>query len=253
MADRVRGITVHRPIIYGNFSVMLTATERGAAPQGHTHRWTVAVRSAASAPEGNQTGGADDLSYMIKKVTFKLHDTYTQPNRVIEKPPFEVTETGWGEFDIPIRIHFVSEAIEKPINILHHLKLHPWLQPPSEDPTSSAVAPTLPMDPINSWQYDEIVFSEPPSAFYNILKENPPTPLPKLKKRAVPPNIAHHASLSAATRGTPEFTAIMEKEESERLESVRKAIVTQTDVLRAELIDKEKERDRLKARVEAEL
>jgi hypothetical protein len=26
-------------------------------------------------------GGADDMSYMIKKVTFKLHETYTNPNR----------------------------------------------------------------------------------------------------------------------------------------------------------------------------
>lgn len=26
-------------------------------------------------------GGADDLSYLIKKVTFKLHETYPNPNR----------------------------------------------------------------------------------------------------------------------------------------------------------------------------
>lgn len=27
------------------------------------------------------TGGADDLSWLIKRVTFKLHDTYPTPNR----------------------------------------------------------------------------------------------------------------------------------------------------------------------------
>lgn len=26
-------------------------------------------------------GGADDLSYLIKKVTFRLHETYTNPAR----------------------------------------------------------------------------------------------------------------------------------------------------------------------------
>jgi len=27
------------------------------------------------------TGGADDLSWLIKRVTFKLHETYPSPNR----------------------------------------------------------------------------------------------------------------------------------------------------------------------------
>lgn len=27
------------------------------------------------------TGGADDLSWLIKRVTFRLHETYPQPNR----------------------------------------------------------------------------------------------------------------------------------------------------------------------------
>ena len=61
---------------------MLTPRERDAstAPD-HTHRWTVAVRSASSAPDSDIVGGADDLSYFIKRVTFKLHDTYANPSR----------------------------------------------------------------------------------------------------------------------------------------------------------------------------
>ena len=61
---------------------MLTPKEREAlTTPDHTHRWTVAIRSAASAPDAEIVGGADDLSYFVKRVTFKLHDTYTNPNR----------------------------------------------------------------------------------------------------------------------------------------------------------------------------
>lgn len=44
----------------------------------------------------------------------------------IDKPPFQVTETGWGEFDIQIKIFFVPESGEKPVATFHRLKLHPW-------------------------------------------------------------------------------------------------------------------------------
>lgn len=53
-----------------------------------------------------------------------------------------MTETGWGEFDIVIRIFFASESAEKPLQFVHHLKLHPW-------PAQSYTGPTniLPLEP----------------------------------------------------------------------------------------------------------
>ncbi len=42
----------------------------------------------------------------------------------IEKAPFEVTETGWGEFEIMIRIYFHDNS-EKPQTLYHHLQLYP--------------------------------------------------------------------------------------------------------------------------------
>lgn len=107
-----QGLSISRPIIYGNTAIVLTPKEREAlSSPDHTHRWTVAVRSAASAPDSDIVGGADDLSYFIKRVTFKLHDTYPNPTRSrcsvvmhvhrtqrsatdVDKPPFEVSETG---------------------------------------------------------------------------------------------------------------------------------------------------------------
>lgn len=110
-----QGLSIYRPIIYGNTAVVLTPEERETHPsREHTHRWTVAVRSAASAEESDIVGGADDLAYFIRRVTFKLHETYPNPSRSklrhlrsfdaahfttfadVDKPPFEVTETGYA-------------------------------------------------------------------------------------------------------------------------------------------------------------
>ncbi|KZS97820.1 yeats-domain-containing protein [Sistotremastrum niveocremeum HHB9708] len=241
---RVRGLSVHRPIIYGNTAWLLTPEERATVNPDHTHRWTVALRSAASAP--GKVGDADDLSYFIKRVTFKLHETYPTPNRNIDKPPFEVTETGWGEFEIHIRITFVVESGEKPISFYHHLKLHPWGPKPNDPASGEPPAPSPPLSPIHSWKYDEIVFSEPFQVFLNTLNAHPPTPLPKTKRSLGP-----GTSENSFTDGTeaPEFTQDMEKEEADRLEAARKAVIAETDKRRAQLIEKEQELERLKKAV----
>lgn len=76
-----QGIQIHRPIIYGNTAIPLRPEEKELAPPEHTHRWTVAVRSAASAPNSDIVGGADDLSYFLKRVTFKLHESFPNATR----------------------------------------------------------------------------------------------------------------------------------------------------------------------------
>ncbi|EDR12235.1 uncharacterized protein LACBIDRAFT_153989, partial [Laccaria bicolor S238N-H82] len=193
-------LSIYRPIIYGNTATVLTPRERDALPHpDHTHRWTVAVRSAASEPDSDEVGGADDLSYFIKRVTFKLHDTYANPSRNVDKPPFEVSETGWGEFEITIRITFITESGEKAMTLYHHLKLHPWTA--SGDPEIPPLDVAMKLGPVHSWQYDEIVFNDPYQNFLNLLTAHPPTPLPKAKRR-----------------GVPEFNTLMEKEEADRLE-----------------------------------
>ncbi|EPS98762.1 hypothetical protein FOMPIDRAFT_1164885 [Fomitopsis schrenkii] len=246
--DRVRqrGITIHRPIIYGNTAVVLTQKERETLPTpDHTHRWTVAVRSAASA-DSETVGGKDDLSYFVKRVTFKLHDTYTVPTRTLDKPPFEVTETGWGEFEIQIRINFVPESGEKAVVVYHHLKLHPWTAVGSNEPEIPPLEQAMKMGPVHSWQYDEIVFHDPFQSFLNILTAHPPSQLPRHKTRPVPFHTANPASLEASRGGAPEFTQQMEREEAERLENARKTVVAETDKWRERLIEKEKELEKLK-------
>ena len=38
---------------------------------------------------------------IIKNVQFKFHESYANPNRVVSKPPYEVSETVSCEFEIP--------------------------------------------------------------------------------------------------------------------------------------------------------
>nr|KAJ0221765.1 hypothetical protein LSAT_V11C200077930 [Lactuca sativa] len=52
-----------------------------------SHIWTVCVRRATN----------EDLSVIIKKVAFQLHPSFNNLRRVIESPPFELTERGWVE------------------------------------------------------------------------------------------------------------------------------------------------------------
>ena len=48
------------------------------------------------------------MSAYVKKIHFKLHESYGSPFRVVTKPPYEITETGWGEFEIIIKIFFID-------------------------------------------------------------------------------------------------------------------------------------------------
>jgi hypothetical protein len=42
------------------------------------------------------------LLLLLLQVTFNLHPSFKDPVRKVEQQPFELTETGWGEFDIGV-------------------------------------------------------------------------------------------------------------------------------------------------------
>lgn len=88
-----QGVCIVKPIVYGNIARYFGKKRE---EDGHTHQWTVYVK-----PYHNE-----DMSTYVKKVHFKLHESYAEPNRIVVKPPYEVTETGWGEFEIVIKIYF---------------------------------------------------------------------------------------------------------------------------------------------------
>lgn len=55
------------------------------------------------------------MDLYLLQVHFKLHESYANQNRVLTKPPYEVTETGWGEFEIVIKIFF-HDPNERPVS-----------------------------------------------------------------------------------------------------------------------------------------
>lgn len=69
----------------------------------------------------------------------------------------------------------------------------PSVAPITEDPSTplqaTVVAATTPISiaaryPVHSWQYDELVFSDPSAAFLSLLNEHPPSALPPRNRRA---------------------------------------------------------------------
>jgi YEATS domain-containing protein 4 len=86
-------------------------------PDDHTKRWTVYVRQ----PEGDP-----DIRAWLNKVQFKIFNTYENPLRTCENPPFEVTETGWGGFNIDVRLHFQPISGEKAQYRQHFLQLEKY-------------------------------------------------------------------------------------------------------------------------------
>lgn len=96
-----QGVTIVKPIVYGNVARYFGKKRE---EDGHTHQWTVYVK-----PYNNE-----DMSRYVRKIHYKLHDSYSSPNRIIPKPPYEITETGWGEFEIVIKIYF-HDPNERPV------------------------------------------------------------------------------------------------------------------------------------------
>lgn len=85
----------------GHESQMLIPIGAPVPPPGtHTHRWTVFVRPLSPQASLDQS--------VVQKVVFQLHEDFPNPKRTLTVPPYEVTETGYAGFIIPIYIHFIN-------------------------------------------------------------------------------------------------------------------------------------------------
>lgn len=175
---RLKGVVISKPIMYGNIAVELLS--KGT---DHTHKWTVFLRG----PNGQ------DISYFIHKVEFKLHETFVNNNRSFKSPPYEVSETGWGEFEIITKIYFPPVSGEKPISLYHMLKLYPPDSQNSSWPKGK---------PVNNFFYDELIFSEPTEEFFEMLTKG-----------------ANGPEIPLSESGNQVFTLESEAAECERLEA----------------------------------
>ena len=62
-----------------------------------------------------------DISFMIRKVEFQIHESFPESLITIEKYPFEIHNAGYGEFPITITIYF-KDPHERPLEYTHLLK-----------------------------------------------------------------------------------------------------------------------------------
>jgi len=97
------------PIVYGSMAVAL-----GKKSEFATHKWRFYVRGP----------NFEDLSVFISKIVFSLHPSFVIPVREITEPPFEVTESGWGEFEGSVRIFF-KDPDEHPVDLCHKVSTTP--------------------------------------------------------------------------------------------------------------------------------
>ncbi|KAG5530256.1 hypothetical protein RHGRI_030577 [Rhododendron griersonianum] len=152
----LKDVEISCPIVYGTMAFWLGKK----ANESQSHKWTVYVRGATN----------EDLSAVIKRVVFQLHPSFTNPTRVVESPPFELSECGWGEFEIAISIFFRSDAYDKQLTLFHHLKLY----------AEEEFCPLSTKKPVVVESYDEIVFPDPSEAFFARVQNHPAVIMPRL-------------------------------------------------------------------------
>ena len=155
---RIKFVSISVPILYGNHAIKLTPEKRKpTTPPEHTHEWTVFFKPVL---------GDIDLTPLIKKVTFKLH------------------ELGINE---------------KNFQIFHALKLHPYnpqapqvqqpqaqqsqAQPPQqqfggEGGSVGTIIRERENGEVHLVLYDELVFNEPTEKTFEILTSKPVNLIP---------------------------------------------------------------------------
>ncbi|KAL9248824.1 Transcription initiation factor TFIID subunit 14b-like protein [Drosera capensis] len=155
-ARRIQDAEICVPIVYGTVAFWLGRK----ASESHSHRWTVYVRGATN----------EDLGVVVKKAVFQLHPSFNNPVRVVECPPFELTECGWGEFEIAITLYFKEDVCDKQLDLYHHLKLYP----------DEESGPQSTKRPVVVESYDEIVFQDPMENFFARVRSLPAVVVPRL-------------------------------------------------------------------------
>ena len=134
------------PISYGSCAYWLGKK----ADEYHSHEWTVFVRG-----QNNR-----DLRDAIESVTFQLHPSFAEPKRVLTEPPYEVTETGWGEFEIGIEIRFHPEVGEDKEKLTANQKLFP-----DADEIAKS-GPQTTKKPLVVEHREELIFHKPRKTFW---------------------------------------------------------------------------------------
>lgn len=152
------------------------------ADEYHSHRWTCFVRG----PDG------EDLSHCVSAVEFALHPSFEEPLRRLTEPPYEVTETGWGEFDIGVKIEFSADSGAGAVHATTPLKLFPSAE------EIAKYGPQTTKRPVVRERYEEVVFHDCEPGFYKRMKAHAGKKAPK----------SEHEGTFGTFKEKPELVAI---------------------------------------------
>lgn len=234
ISKRLKDFEISIPIVYGNVAFWLGKK----ASENQSHKWTVYIRGATN----------EDLGVVIKRAVFQLHSSFNNPTRVIESPPFELSECGWGEFEIAITLYFHSDVCDKPLNLYHHLKLYP----------EEESGPLSTKKPVVVESYDEIVFPEPSDAFVARVQNHPVVHIPRLPAAVTLPPPVQVEEVEKRKRGDTKdsplvqwFATFSEADELLKLAAARQQVQTHIAKLRRQLTLIDTQPQQLKSNVDS--
>lgn len=91
---------------------------------------------------------------------------------MIEEPPFQIEETGWGGFQVEVKLFFIPEVGSRPQDRTHFLQLEPYGEDADQEKQKKDKM-------VRSEIMDIIEFNEPTEAFYDIMTDEAQFKTPK--------------------------------------------------------------------------
>lgn len=145
-------VIINKPIIYGSIASLLPKNQ---LVENATHIWKIFVRPYDL---------SSCLSTWIKEVQFILHESFPNHIRTVSKPPFVLEETGWGEFDLQIKLIFFTG---ENLTLYHRLRLFPDVK--ASRPQKHSKKPCI------YEHYDEVLIQNPSQEFLTLLNKQVPS------------------------------------------------------------------------------
>ncbi|KXN66258.1 yeats-domain-containing protein [Conidiobolus coronatus NRRL 28638] len=141
----------------------------------------------------------------IQSVTYFLHPSFENPERVITEPPFILSEKGWGQFPFQIQLSFYKN-LYPPVMINHELLFDkPQYSRPIDlefkDPHPRLLKRLvlLPSEPIAQPAPPPAAVSTPPLPKIKLItKPKQPTPAPPPQPKVQPPLPPQHTQSSSS-------------------------------------------------------
>uniref|UniRef100_UPI0035900A23 protein AF-9-like isoform X1 n=2 Tax=Myxine glutinosa TaxID=7769 RepID=UPI0035900A23 len=118
MAFNMASAVLQVQIELGHFAIV----RKKVSAEGYTHDWRAFVR------------GVDHkkIHGFVEKVVFILHASFLKPKRVYKEPPYEVEESGYAGFVMPVHIYFKNTENPRKMSFEYDL----FLQTPGQPPVS---------------------------------------------------------------------------------------------------------------------